>query len=318
MRLRFEVQDTGIGMTPQQVSRLFQPFEQVADEHWREGGAGLGLAISRQLVRAMGGDIEVHSTPDVGSVFSFELDMVVGATAGSAARAPIVRGYRGPRRTLLIADDSLRNRAMLIELLRTLGFAIAAAENGRDAVTQAERLKPDLILMDLMMPVMDGLEAMRRIRRLPQLEQVPIIAVSASASAEDADRSRAAGATAFLAKPVEHNALLKMIGEQLGLSWLSDQADDEPRATSRADAGELVIPPPEEMQVLHRLALIGDMREIRERADYLKQLDPRHARFANELSGLAQRYQSQALLALIEQYVTPNEERASGTDAHQR
>ena len=297
-RLRFEVADSGIGMSAQQLERIFQPFEQMGNMKRREGGAGLGLAISRQLVRLMGGDIAVVSEPDKGSTFWFELTVPI-ATESPAAVQPLhnIVGYEGARKRLLIADDVPQNRAMLVDLLQAVGFIVAAAENGLECLVLLESFKPELILMDVMMPLLDGNETTRRIRRMPGWETIPIVAVSAGASREDESKCYEAGANAFLAKPIEHEALLRTIGTQLSLDWISTQP--APVDPAREDATDLVIPPAEEIEVLWQLAQLGNMREIRERARYLQTLDPAYAAFANRLDTLARGYQSLALTTFV-------------------
>jgi CheY-like chemotaxis protein len=221
--LRFQVQDTGIGIGPEQLARLFQPFEQLADASRREGGAGLGLAISQQLVQLMGGRIRVERRAEGGSVFGFDLELPVAA-GGSVAAPPqaLEVGYKGRRRSILVVDDVVQNRAMLIDTLVPLGFEVLSASDGREALAVAGRGRPDLILMDVMMPVMDGLEATRRLRQLAEFESTPIVAVSASAGREEAARACDAGADLLLAKPLQREALLQVIGELLGLSWVRE------------------------------------------------------------------------------------------------
>jgi signal transduction histidine kinase/CheY-like chemotaxis protein len=224
-RLRFEVADGGIGMSDEQILRLFQPFEQVSDAGRREGGTGLGLAISRHLVRLMGGDIEVHSRAGEGSVFSFEIDVPASRIHTQAllhSRAPI--GYRGERRKILLVDDVMQNRAILLEELSLLGFQVAEAANGMEALEVAARYQPDLIVMDLTMPVMDGLEATRRLRAIPRNAKLPIIAMSANVTAETEARSRHAGANEFVGKPDQESVLLNVIAGLLHLDWIYDGA----------------------------------------------------------------------------------------------
>jgi signal transduction histidine kinase/ActR/RegA family two-component response regulator len=225
VRLRFEVEDSGIGMSEAQLGRLFHPFEQLAEVTRREGGTGLGLAISRELVRLMGGDIEVRSRPSMGSVFCFDLDVAAAASQAqppSARRAPI--GYEGKRRRILVVDDVPQNLAMLLDSLGTLGFDMADASNGEEALDVAARFGPDLIAMDLMMPVMDGFEAMRRLRLRPEFADVPIIATSASTTQDVQARCRAVGANAFIPKPVEQDLLLETIALLMHLSWISEES----------------------------------------------------------------------------------------------
>jgi signal transduction histidine kinase/DNA-binding NarL/FixJ family response regulator len=304
-RLRFDVADSGIGIGAQQLGRLFQPFEQVADAQRRAAGTGLGLAISRQLVRLMGGDIQVASEPGKGSTFSFEL-AVRAAAAGPAALPSLgpIAGYEGERKRLMIVDDVPQNRAMLVDLLQETGFVVAAASNGLECLVLLDSFKPDLIVMDVMMPVIDGNETTRRIRRMPGWGALPIIAVTASVSPEDERKSREAGADAFLGKPVNVDVLLDTIGKLLSLTWISAARPAEgDRADAEAQAG-LVVPPPAEIDVLWQLVRIGSMRDVRDRADYLQALDPAYAPFAARLRTLAEGYHSKTLAAFVARYRT--------------
>ncbi|TMH11647.1 MAG: PAS domain S-box protein [Betaproteobacteria bacterium] len=219
-RLRFEIRDTGIGIAAEHAPRLFQPFEQVSEQSRRSGGTGLGLAISRELVRSMGSDITVDSTPGVGSAFAFELMLPVVETAAvSTSRSRVVTGYEGPRKKVLVADDIAENRALVVDFLRMLDFATAEAANGVAALIEARAFVPDLILMDNVMPLMGGVEATRRLREDRDFDAVPIIAVSASASQTDRERSLAAGVNAFLHKPVDFDELLKAMQSLLRVTW---------------------------------------------------------------------------------------------------
>ncbi len=226
-RLEFEVRDTGIGIAEKDMKQLFQPFAQVGETRHRVGGTGLGLLISRQLVRLMGGDIEVESLPGRGSLFRFAVDApVVSATAGVS---PVTRitGYLGRRRRVLVVDDLNENRAVLCDMLGPVGFEISEAPDGREALRIAQLQPPDLILMDVFMPDMDGRQTTMRLRQLPSLAQTPIIVVSASALGGDEESSLAAGADAFLAKPVNGLRLLELIGRLLDLEWIRVSADAE-------------------------------------------------------------------------------------------
>jgi len=303
--LRFEVADSGIGMSAQQLGRIFQPFEQVTTAQRREGGTGLGLAISQELVRLMGGKIAVVSEPGKGSTFWFEITVPVA----NAAPAPVetqetLVGYEGERKRLLVVDDMPRNRAILLDVLQEAEFIVAAATNGLECLVLLDTFKPDLILMDVMMPVMDGNEATRRIRQMPAWASIPIVAVTASASAEDEHRSRDAGANAFLAKPVDHDLLLRTVGRLLSLKWITEQP--APAASEGdVDAG-IVAPPAEAIEELWQLAQIGNMRKIREHAAYLQGLDPAYGPFAHRVDALAQGYHSKQLAAFVARFRTEN------------
>jgi signal transduction histidine kinase/ActR/RegA family two-component response regulator len=223
--LLFEVEDTGIGMDGQQLARLFQPFQQVGDVGRRRGGSGLGLVISRQLVRLMGSEIRVDSRAGQGSRFWFELRLpLAAAPTAPVAAARVPKGYAGPRRSALLVDDSAENRAVLGDVLRSLGFEVSHAADGAQGLERAIACPPDLILMDNLMPEMNGLEATRRLRALPAFRDIPIIAISASASREDIQQAMAAGASDFMSKPFQVAVLVSLLEKHLGLEFLYGEA----------------------------------------------------------------------------------------------
>jgi CheY-like chemotaxis protein len=300
-RLTFEVQDNGIGIAKQDMESIFQPFEQVGEFQRRLGGTGLGLAISRQFARLMGGDIEVESKVGQGSVFRFALDVQVLNSVAMLAPMTMVIGYQGARKKVLVVDDIPENCALLVDMLGQIGFDMAQASNGREAVQIAGAFMPDLVLMDIYMPEMDGLDAIRLLRQLPRSAEVPIIAVSASASGSDEDTCLSAGADAFLSKPVDMDRLLKQIAFLLKLEWICEPSEvgKTPPQTSLAP---LTIPPQEEMEVLHQMALQGNMRDIIQHAAHLAEGDERYRAFADQLQLLARGYQSKTLLSFVERY----------------
>ena len=217
--LRFEVRDSGIGMQHDQLEKIFQPFEQTGEARRRTVGTGLGLAISRQLVQLMGGDIRVASEPGKGTVFSFELEFrVVQPRPLATAEAEIV-GYEGVRKRVLIVDDVPANRLVMRDMLQPLGFEIDEAGDGLRAIEQAVKIVPDLIVMDIEMPVMDGRQAMAVMREVESLRSVPIIAVSAAVDAAEARAGPGLDATVFLPKPVGRDQMLGEISRRLGLTW---------------------------------------------------------------------------------------------------
>jgi PAS domain S-box-containing protein len=221
--LRFEVVDTGPGVAGEQMEAIFLPFEQCGDVDQRSAGTGLGLTISRQLARMMGDDLHVQSTLGRGSRFWFDL---VAPIAGGEAKAESIRqvvvGYEGARRKVLVVDDIAENRALIVGLLGELGFEMHEAHNGLVGVNTAVAVKPDLIVMDNVMPVMSGHEATQRLRQTPGLASVPIVAVSASASSADQCNSLVTGASAFVPKPIDVDLLLHHIGELTKLVWIRE------------------------------------------------------------------------------------------------
>ena len=232
--VRFEVSDTGVGIAANELPRLFQPFEQVGERERRAAGSGLGLAISQQIVQLMGSSIQVESRPGAGTRFWFELSLpVLEAAAGEAqGLAALPSGYAGARRRILVADDDALSRLMMVELLRERGFEITEAKDGAQALTMAITRPPDLLLIDANMPVLDGLQTMQRLRRRPALAHTKMICVSASAADSTQRGARAAGADAFITKPVDIDRLLAAIGAQLGLQW-TNVAGAEPAALQR-------------------------------------------------------------------------------------
>jgi len=252
----------------------------------------------------MGGRIAVTSEPGKGSTFWFDITVAVS----SAAPAPVetqetLIGYEGERKRLLVVDDMPRNRALLLDLLQDAGFIVAAATNGLECLVLLDTFKPDLILMDVMMPVLDGNETTRRIRHMPTWAGIPIVAVTASASAEDERKSRDAGANAFLAKPVDHDLLLRTVGRLLSLTWVTEQPAPAPAGNEDA---RIVAPPAEAIEALWQLVQIGNMRKIREHAAYLQGLDPAYGPFAQRVDTLAQGYHSKQLAAFVARFRAEN------------
>jgi signal transduction histidine kinase len=216
--LRIEVEDSGIGMRADDLARIFEPFEQVGDVKRRAGGTGLGLAITRALVKDMGGQLRVSSEFGRGTRFHVELPLPLAPAAQPApAPAPGMARYPGPSRRVLVVDDVAANRTLMCDFLTNAGFEVAQACDGGELLAAARSFRPDLIVMDSVMPSVDGVEATRRLRQDAEFGAVPVIAVSASATAEHRAACLQAGVNVFLTKPVSLQALRAHIGEQLGL-----------------------------------------------------------------------------------------------------
>ncbi|WP_158936132.1 ATP-binding protein [Burkholderia sp. S171] len=301
--VRFEVRDTGIGIPPDQLRRVFEPFEQVGNPERRSEGTGLGLAISREFMLAMGSEIHVESGLGQGSTFWFELAPATTVRSASSREVPDARvatGYEGPRRKVLIIDDVAVNRTVITELLGRLGFDIIEAASGGEGLAKAQSEHPALIITDIVMPGMDGLEATRQLRQTPGLTDVPIIVVTASPSSRDERKSLEAGVNAFLPKPVEFGRLLAHICALLNLEW-TYAVGAHSAQSSLPDVPAAV--PAAQMEELHRLARVGNMRDIIAWADRISLIDPQYEPFTTHLRGLAKGYQSKAILLLVERHL---------------
>jgi CheY-like chemotaxis protein len=234
--IRFEVEDTGIGIAPDVLPQLFQAFQQADASTTRKfGGTGLGLAITRRLARMMDGDAGVESVPGAGSRFWLTAWLEYGApvqaaeSAATGSAAEVRRRHAGAR--VLLAEDNAINREVAMELLRDAGLSVDTAENGRAAVDMMHAGPYDLILMDMLMPEMDGLDATRAIRGLPQGRELPILAMTANAFDDDRQACIAAGMNDFISKPVDPPVLYATLGR-----WLSkvERAGHGETAGSRA------------------------------------------------------------------------------------
>ena len=229
LRLALEVRDTGRGISAPDIDRLFGYFEQASVVGDAEAGTGLGLAISRGFVRLLGGDISIESELGVGSTFRFDV-VIEQATAQPSVELPRPRRVVGlaPDQSayrILIADDARGNRELLVQLLAPVGFDTRVVTNGADALDEFEAWHPDLILMDMRMPVVDGYEATRRIRSSTRGSDVAIIGVSASAFAEMRQGVFDAGVDDFIIKPFQERDLFSKISQLLGVRYIEDEAE---------------------------------------------------------------------------------------------
>lgn len=309
-KLRFQVEDTGVGMALEQLQDIFLPFHQVGDANRKVEGTGLGLAISRQLVQMMGGEIKVKSTLGQGSIFWLDLDLPEvseWATNAAKANAHTIVGFKGRKRKILIADDKWQNRSIMVGMLQPLGFEILEATEGQDCLNKAVEFKPDCILMDLMMPVMSGLEATRRIRKSPGQTKLVVIATSASVFDFDRQQSVEVGCNDFIPKPIRIEELLEKLRTHLEVEWIYEENLEEIRRAEgekKSLSSEIVAPSDEEMVVLFDLAMMGDLRGIAERAAKLEQLNEQWVPFATHLRQLAKGFEEQQILEFIKKYRT--------------
>ena len=302
---RFEVRDTGIGMTPEQIPNIFKAFEQVGEGKRQIEGTGLGLAISQKIIHMMGSHIHVKSQKDVGSVFWFDLNFATTdewvQPEQSDRQAPII-GIKGTPPKILIVDDKWENRSVFINLLKPLGFQLQEANNGEQGWKKAQQMNPDLIITDLVMPVLDGFEMIRRIRKLNTLSNVKIIVSSASVFESDQDKSFQVGGNDFLTKPVKVNELLYKLQKHLNLEWIYQQQNNQVESSQLVETDELIPPSIEKVEILYELAMKGNLKEIVRQAKSLRQLSNEFIPFAKQIEQMANNFQDREIVEFINVY----------------
>ena len=298
-RLHCEVEDTGPGICPEDIPKLFGRFVQVGEN--REG-TGLGLYISQKLVELMGGQITVQSVPGKGSLFSFDSrceSVTATETTPTIAHQHVMGlapGQFFPR--ILVADDILESRLFLVQILRSTGFEVIEAKNGLEAVKLFEEHQPNLVLMDMKMPVMNGYEAIRKIRSTPQGKTVPILAVTASAFEEDRQRILAIGTNDFISKPVQADELFEKIRIFLDISYIyADEQAQNIKALDQTGLRETIAQLPKDLtdQLAHAITAL-DLDGFRA---LLPKVTPFDSPLAEQLNGLANNFQMIELTELF-------------------
>jgi signal transduction histidine kinase/DNA-binding NarL/FixJ family response regulator len=302
-KISFQIQDTGVGMTPAQLEKIFLPFEQVGDAHKQIEGTGLGLTITQKIVALMQSEIHVASEPGRGSTFSFQLDLPLAEDWEKPLEQPsrgFIQGYHGQVRQILVIDDSWENRSMLVHLLLPIGFEVIEAANGQEGLDQAKQALPDFIITDIAMPVMDGLEFLRQLRQIPTLRDCVAIVSSANVFESDRQKSLAAGANDFLPKPVQVETLLDLLQNYLGLDWIYETVETE-HLPAEAISDHLHLPDRATLQHLLELSLDGDLDGIIAVAETLS--EPGVLVFRRELVKLAEGCELQQLRSFIQQHL---------------
>ncbi len=305
-KIRFSVSDTGPGIAPEDQLRLFEPFSQIGDHQRHAEGTGLGLNVSRGIVEQMGGRLLLESRSGWGSRFWFEVPLPAAAEDTILAPAIVPRrisGYAGIRRHVLIADDHPANRSLLVDLLSPLGFDVSTAVDGLEVVARAKEHRPDIVLLDLRMPRMDGFTAARTIREIYPQDGPLIVGISASAFLPDRQDCLNAGCTEFLPKPFREEQLLGILERQLSLQWhyievsavnSTSPFPNEQNAPDSADA-----------EVLFDLASKGDVLGVRTYALKLAEQDARLGPFAQHITDLAARFKMKAIRQFVAHYLPP-------------
>ena len=307
-RLKFQVQDTGVGISSAETNKIFQAFEQVGEQKRQSEGTGLGLAISKKIVELMGGDIQVESEINVGSNFYFEVALPSAsdwAKQNSVNKGRTIIGYEGAPRHILIVDDRWENRSVLLNLLEPMGFIITEAENGQEGLNQAKKRRPDLMITDIAMPVMDGFEMLKQLRDDADLKDLQAIVSSASVAEIDRQMSEAAGGNDFLAKPVDAFELFTLLAVHLQLTWQYDESEvDAALSNSLLSTAELIVPPVKDLQILLELAEDGLLKELVKTAEEIGAKDVQYQPFIQQIQQLAKQFKTEKIELLIQKYIT--------------
>ncbi len=307
----FQIEDTGCGIISGEFENIFVPFQQLCDKKHQIEGTGLGLSITKKLVELMGGKLHVESTVGKGSTFwvMIKLSEVPGFERLEATKKSLIIGFKGTPHKILVIDDDDAARTFIVTFLTSLGFDVIETVNGKEGVEKALVFKPDVILIDLMMPLMNGFEATRRIRQSSELKEVVIIAISGSVYEQDRKDSLLVGCNDFIAKPIQSDELLEKLRLYLELEWkyqedTSNLLNHSPETVSEDDKKiPMVAPPPKLAQALYQLAMKGDVGKLMEEAKEL-QSDSQLAPFADELLQLANNFKVRKIRELIKPFLT--------------
>ncbi len=317
--LFFEIEDTGIGIAEEDRTNLFNAFVQANTMEKNREGTGLGLAISRGFVQLMGGDISVQSREDHGSVFCFHIQTEAGES-GETEQAAQTRKVIGlaanqPEFRILIVEDRPESLMLLSRLLRSAGFAVREAVNGKEGVEMFEKWHPHLIWMDIRMPVMDGYEATRQIRNLPGGDSCVIIALTASAFEEQKSLILSAGCDDFIRKPFRTENIFEAMHRHLGVRYVYDDAPRHGKEKRKpADAGKirsaLAALSPEYLAVLNKALIDLDMESITAVTDHIR---TENSEAADELAEMAAGFRYEEIMNIVSQFENSSQEDSLGT-----
>jgi CheY-like chemotaxis protein len=308
-KLLFEISDTGPGIALTELESLFEPFVQTQTGRTSQQGTGLGLPISRQFVRLMGGDIRVSSTFGERTTFTFDIQVrpadMAGIQSQKLTRKAIALEPNQPQYRILVVEDKWENRQLLVKLLESLGFEVREAENGKEGVALWETWEPHLIWMDMRMPVMDGYEATKLIKSHLKGQATVIIALTASAFEETRSVILSAGCDDFVGKPFQEEAILEKMAQYLGVRYIYAEEESVPNARSSealdledgAIVEALAQMPQAWVQALHQAALRTDEKQIFNRVE---QIPSELAPLAHTLTDLVNNFRIDKIIDLTQ------------------
>lgn len=290
-RIGFAVEDTGVGISPEDQSLIFKPFGQTESGAQQAEGTGLGLTISCEFVRLLGGELTLDSIPGRGSIFTFTIPLRRATSADPAeppdSRRVLALADGEPAYRILIAEDNPDNQLLLRQLLEQVGFQVRVAANGEEAIAQFEQWHPDLIWMDMRMPLLDGYEATRRIKSTPKGRKTPVIALTASAFEEDRVSVLESGCNGFVRKPLQEDQIFSAMQSVLGVRYQYDEGAVA-SASVELSIDDLAALPPQTLQQIDEAALHLDLEAM---GDLIGQIETTSPGLAQALRGLVGEYQ---------------------------
>ena len=306
-QLGFSILDTGKGIAPEELDQLFDPFVQTASGIQSEGGTGLGLSISRQFTELMGGTIQATSILGTGSTFSFNIQVELAESSQVAALSSTKQVKQlapgQPQYRLAVVDDQETNRLVLAKLLQSVGFEARTANNGKEAIALWQEWQPDLIWMDMRMPVMDGYEATRQIKNHPCTKKTIIIALTASAFSEQRGKILATGCDDFVTKPFPKQVIFDKLTQHLGVKFIyeanlmsrtSEIADQSSKISAFKDLNSLS---PTLVTGLNQAAIAVDGEQIEQ---LIAQIPDSHQEIAQAIKTMLTNYDYDAIIDLTQ------------------
>ncbi|WP_223805551.1 ATP-binding protein [Pseudanabaena sp. UWO310] len=298
--LNFQVSDTGVGIAPEELDQLFEAFSQTESGREAQEGTGLGLTISRQFVRLMGGDITVTSELSKGTTFNFSIqtklgNAIIGET--SEKRQVIALVPNQPDYKILVVDDKPINRQLLVKLLAPLGFEVKEASNGQEAIVMWEAWQPHLIWMDMRMPVMDGYEATKYIKSTTQGNATAIIALTASVLEQERAIILSAGCDDFMRKPFKEQTIFAALTKHLGVKYVySDSPNDQIDLSDSATSLDLSGMSDEWRSQIYKVALEGDSNRVNQ---LIREIPNQESAIVKMLEKFAHQFQFDEMLELL-------------------
>ncbi|MEK7990481.1 MAG: ATP-binding protein [Thiotrichaceae bacterium] len=309
-RVHFQIDDTGVGIAQAEIKHIFQPFHQSGDNRYKAEGTGLGLAITQRIVHMMDGEIHVESALGEGCHFEIVLDLIEAkdlAQRGNISETPVIIGYKEPPKTLLVVDDMQEDRTVLSALLMPLGFEIIEAIDGQQGLDTALDSLPDMILTDIVMPNLTGLEMVQQLRQQAQFADIPIIAISASAFEHNQQQSLEVGCNEFIPKPFDADVLLSTLQKHLNLTWVYEQIESNATTEQLEDVTPLenIKLSASQAAVLHNLAMEGDIAGLIKYTHELIELDHKLLRFTQKIEQLANLFEDEQIRKMVEPFLDP-------------